>query len=294
MAPACPLKVIIMMKTQPRTTKILVGALCAWLLTAPGLPSAAQTGRHAQSVLTLDHLKNGSYLIPDLSCGFTVVQLQNGQGDSDGVKAVFGQAVFGYLGGHKQPAAAVHLAYFTQELGWLEEIVFVKPENGKLLQVAEYNLDDRQELKDMSIANGKLELETQTVKDHKRQFTRIAMAQSKQGCLLQVSQFERDQTGKLSARADLAPYLTCVEDRICRCWSPLNKDRGEHVQVAFTIKPSGEVSDIRVNTSSEVESADAAATEAILQAAPFPPLPEKSDRPLSVCLDFQAGVTIKQ
>ena len=90
----------------------------------PCLPSLADTPHQTKTILTFEHLRNGSYQIPDLACGYTTVKLQNGKGETDGVKVVLGRAAFGYLALNKQHVAALHLAYFTDELGWLQEIVF--------------------------------------------------------------------------------------------------------------------------------------------------------------------------
>jgi len=253
--------------------------------------SRAPLQKRVASALTLDHLKNGSYLIPDLACGYTPVDLKDGHGEHDGVEVVFGRAVFGNLAGEKQPTAIVHLAYCTPELGWLQQLVFVKENNGKLVQIAEYSLDDRDQLQGISIEKGQVVVETTGHGMADSKLTCIKVAQSKQGCLLEVSEWGEDGPAQASAPAELAPYLSKVEERVGNTWSPLSKDRGEHVVVAFKIQPSGEVADVHVSTSSEVASADQAAVEAVAQAGPFPPFCDKE--PIAVGLEFQAGVNLE-
>src|SRR5215469_13046246 len=124
------------------------------LIMTLGLADNRALAAPQQRILTLHNLKNGTYLVPDLACGYTRVTLTDGKGETDGVKVVFGQAVFGTLSSSKNPMAVVHVAYHTDELGWLQELVFMQVQGHKLTQVAEYVLDDSCTLSQLNIKNG--------------------------------------------------------------------------------------------------------------------------------------------
>jgi TonB family protein len=253
------------------------------------------------TALTLDHLKNASYQIPDLCCGYKNIKLKNGTGTKDGVTVVFGRAVFGKLGSIKGTSAVVHVAYHDESLGWLQQLIFIEAKNNKLLQIAEYGLDEGEDIKSMKITQGETVIESQLPipasagkTSQLQKITRIRVDQSRNGCVLKASEWQRDiTTAQLKPFQDIRPYLYTVEDRIGKNWSPTQKDRGEHVVVSFKIKPSGALDDLHVANSSDVATADKAALEAVANAAPFPPVPSSAGDALEVCFEFQAGVNLQ-
>jgi TonB family protein len=275
----------------------LLAALAVCIGLSFGISCPQAPAHPQQRTLTLDHLKNGSYLIPDLACGYTEVKLKSGQGENAGIKVVFGQAVFGSLANDKSLTAVVHLAYHTNELGWLQQLAFVQAKGNKLLQVADYILDDRCTLKSLYIKQGNVWVETATndspQKVAEMKLTKIHLSSSKEGCLLEACDFAIDRvSGKLVQAPNMAPYICSVESRVSRQWHPSRVDRGEHVMVTFKIRPTGQIEDLTLQDSSELQSANVAALKAVEEAAPFPPLP--AGEPLSMCLDFQANVSVKQ
>lgn len=285
------------MNTIKKDSIILFAVLCSFTFASVSCPPALAAPKEA--VLTLNHLKNGNYLVPDLACGYTPVQLKNGQGEADGIKVVFGQAIFGDLTGAKKTTAVVHLAYHTQELGWLQQLAFIQKNDNKLVQVADYILDDRCRLISLSVKNADVWVETTQPDDagngETRKLTRIHLSPAKTGCLLEACEFTTDaSSGKLVPAQNLAPYISTVETRVGRLWRPTSVDRGEHVMVAFKIKPSGDIGDLTLSNSSEIQSANLAALKAVEEAAPFPPLPGGSEAALPICLDFQSNVSVKQ
>lgn len=259
----------------------------------------------AKNIMTLEHLKNACYQVPDLACGYREVQLKDGRGTTGDERAVFGRATFGKINGFEGTAAAVHIAYENQSLGWSQEIVFITQKGGQLLQVAEYNLDDSEQLTGIEIKDGEVIVDTKLPANQSaeakgeqlaqiQKVTKFRLSQSSTGCMVEASEWQRvPGSNQLKAYVDLAPYLSTVEDRVSECWSPTQKDRGEHVVVTFKIKPSGDVADVQLSGSSEVATADAAALEAVQNAAPFPPLPQGNDQSIEVCFDFQANVSAR-
>ena len=259
------------------------------IATQPTAPRQTQ-----ETVLSLNHLKNGSYQVSDSACGYTTVRLANGKGEADGIEVVFGRAQFGQLRSGRA-GAVVHLAYKSDTFGWLQEVVFIEVQNNELVQVAEHNLDDRDELKSIDIKRGEITLETaspDSINHEQHKVTKIKLAEGQGGsCTLQSSEWLQDRsTNQLKPYVDLAPYLSTVEERIGKCWAPTCKDRSEHVVVSFKIRESGTVEDIQLNNSSEVATADLSAIQAIENAAPFAPLPPGTDGDVGVCFDFQAEV----
>jgi TonB family protein len=284
-------------KSNKNISLMVIAFSACSLLTAPGsLAATKSSGAIQHNVLTLEHLKNASYQIPDLACGYTTVKLNDGSGEQDGIKAVFGRATFGDI--NKKPTAVVHLAYHTDELGWLQQLVLIQADGGKLLQVAEYGLDDREQVKDISFRNGEIFVESSAKNapaGTADRLTRMRLSSTAEGCMLQASEWDYEPvTRRLIPHTELMPYLSQVEDRIGKCWSPTQKDRSEHVTVTFKIEPMGNIKDVHVSSSSEVSTADEAAVQAVQQAAPFPPLPAAAKDPLNVCFEFQAGVNLRQ
>jgi hypothetical protein len=170
-----------------QTRKINSTSFAASLLIAIAslaLPAGAQE----TAGLTLDNLKNGSYQIPDSACGYKVVKLHNGKGTAQDVNVVFGRASFGKLTNKKEPGAVVHLAYKDQMFGWMQQVVFLVERNGKVLQIAELGLDERDQLKAIEFREGDALIET-TIPDVRsgkvyRKCIKAELTESKDGCEL--------------------------------------------------------------------------------------------------------------
>lgn len=140
------------------------------------------------SALTLDHLKNGSYQIPNNACGYTVVKLHNGKGSTQDVEVVFGRASFGKLTNKKESGAVVHLAYKDPMFGWMQQVVFLVERQGKVLQIAELGLDERDQLKSVEFRDGDALIET-TVPDIAsgkvyKKCIKAELTERKEGCEL--------------------------------------------------------------------------------------------------------------
>jgi TonB family protein len=298
-APHFHAQVIVMnflVKNAKQTLPALLLALSFATAQAPALAAAAVHKASQPAVMTLEHLKNSCYQIPDLACGYKTVQLKNGIGYKDGIQVVFGTAVFGQLNKLQGTCAVVHIAYHDDSLGWLQQLIFVEQQNGKLVQIAEYNLEDQEVLQNLRILNGEAIANT-TMRDPSVQnesatidkITRMRLSPSNQGYMLTASEWQKDKTtSQLKPFVDIRPYMYMVEDRIGKHWAPSQTDRGEQVVVTFKIKPSGDIEDVRIANSSEVATADQAALEAVAHAAPFPAPP--STQPLDLCFAFQVGV----
>jgi protein TonB len=76
---------------------------------------------------------------------------------------------------------------------------------------------------------------------------------------------------------DLGPYLVYLKERILKFWRTPGgaKDLKGHVDMAFTVKRDGKVSNIQVMSSSGYTLLDQGVMAAINRAAPFRPIPEK-------------------
>ena len=72
---------------------------------------------------------------------------------------------------------------------------------------------------------------------------------------------------------DFGPYISELQRRIKRNWSPPSDNRNKRVVAIFTIARDGRLVGIRIQQSSGVQSADDAAMAAIRASAPFNPLP---------------------
>lgn len=144
------------------TRKRVTFAAVALIAVTTWLPAAAPAQESA--ALTLENLKNGSYQIPNSACGYTIVKLHNGKGTSEDGDVVFGRAAFGKLTDKKEPGAVVHLAYKDQMFGWMQQVVFLVERKGKVLQIAELGLDERDQLKNIEFRDGEALIET-TVPD---------------------------------------------------------------------------------------------------------------------------------
>ena len=72
---------------------------------------------------------------------------------------------------------------------------------------------------------------------------------------------------------DFGPYMADLQRRIKRAWFPPRGQENRRVVVVFKIHKEGELSNLRLVTSSGTASADKAAMSAVENAAPFRPCP---------------------
>jgi len=84
-------------------------------------------------------------------------------------------------------------------------------------------------------------------------------------------------------------YLASVQQKIWMIWNQqIKTGYTQSVGVTFTIQPSGEVTDVRVSDVSGVSLLDLAAQRAVLNAAPFGPLPrEYGQKPFTIRAIFK-------
>lgn len=284
------------------TLMTMAGALVFNLL---GVAAEAKSTTSAdRQPMTLAHLKNGSFQIPDLACGYKVVKLTDGAFDKDGTEVVLGRVCFGDINQDKKLDAAVHIASSVGGLGWTEQILFIVQDKGKLLQVADYVLNDAEEFKDMEVKNGEVQLRSMapqvvaaadaaTAGGTSRQVEKLAkikLTKSGQSYTLRASEWQIDlASGQMKPYTNLSNYICSLEDRIGSRWQPTARDKAESVSVTFKILRNGNIADLSVSESSEIPSADSAALQAVAQAAPFAPLPADSQS-IKVSLEFQGGV----
>lgn len=144
------------MNTSTTRKRALLGTLAAIIVAT----TFATTSAFAKPALTLENIKNGSYQIPNSACGYTVVQLHAGKGANQDVDVVFGRVTFGKLTNKQEPGAVVHLAYKDDMFGWQQQVVFLVERNGKVLQIGELGLDEREQLKGVELRDGVALIET--------------------------------------------------------------------------------------------------------------------------------------
>jgi hypothetical protein len=185
-----PLTLVVEEDTMNATRKTATTFAAIALLTAALFaPSAnAQTAG-----LTLENLKNGSYQIPNSACGYTVVKLHEGKGTAQDVQVIFGRATFGKLTNKSEPGAVIHLAYKDQMFGWMQQIVFVVERKGKVLQIAELGLDEREQLKNIEFREGDALIETacpdaSSGKIYKK-CVKAELVERKEGCVLTATKY---------------------------------------------------------------------------------------------------------
>ena len=269
------------------------------------LASAEAKPARTDQPMTLAHLKNGSFEIPDLACGYKVVKLTNGEFDQDGTQVVLGRVCFADINQDKKLDAVVHIASSVGGMGWTEQLAFIIEDKGKLLQVADYTLADNEEFKDVQVKNGAVHLRSlapQVVTGQDiaeagnrnsqqiEKLAKIKLSKSGQSYTLRATEWQMDLTsGELKPYTNMSNYILSVEDRIGSRWQPTARDKAESVSVTFKILRNGDIADLSVSESSEIPSADSAALQAVAQAAPFAPLPAENQS-IKVSLEFQGGV----
>lgn len=86
------------------------------------------------------------------------------------------------------------------------------------------------------------------------------------------------------ADVDFGPYMADLQRRIKRAWFPPKGNESKRVKVVFKVHRDGQMTNLRMVTSSGLTIADAAALKAVENAAPFRPLP--SGAPDDVDIEF--------
>src|SRR5262249_2253856 len=144
-------------------------------------------------------LRNGSYQITDLGCGFEEVRLVNGKGKSGDCEVLLGRIVFGDFDGDGKADAIAHAAFRFAGGPWMQELIFVEDGGNKLMQLAEYSLDDKEELKSIDIKDKRVTIES-TVADATHpgtkinKVTRIKVSHDRSGqTTLKASEFQLDK-----------------------------------------------------------------------------------------------------
>lgn len=93
-----------------------------------------------------------------------------------------------------------------------------------------------------------------------------------------------------NADVDFGPYMADLQRRIKRAWFPPRGQESRRVVVIFKVHSQGELSDLRIDKSSGVATADQAALEAVRNAAPFRPLPNGAPSVVDIQFTFDYNV----
>lgn len=96
-----------------------------------------------------------------------------------------------------------------------------------------------------------------------------------------------------TADLDFGPYMADLQRRIKRAWFPPRGNETRKVTVIFKVHADGKVSDIKLDKSSGVEPADAAALSAITNASPFRMLPAGAPKVVDIQFTFDYNVFSK-
>lgn len=89
---------------------------------------------------------------------------------------------------------------------------------------------------------------------------------------------------------DFGPYMADLQRRIKKAWFPPRGQESRRVVVIFKIHSMGELSDLRIDRSSGVASADQAALTAVQNAAPFRQLPAGAPSVVDIQFTFDYNV----
>jgi len=87
-------------------------------------------------------------------------------------------------------------------------------------------------------------------------------------------------------RTDFGPYMRDLQRRIQAAWFPPNDHKSKRVEVQFKVDRSGEVVDEKISKSCGIAAADKAALQAIVDAAPFQPLPAGANEIVDIQFTF--------
>ena len=92
------------------------------------------------------------------------------------------------------------------------------------------------------------------------------------------------------ADVDFGPYMADLQRRIKRAWFPPRGQESRRVKVIFQVHSQGELSNLRLEKSSQVAIADQAALAAVSNAAPFRPLPAGAPAVVDIEFTFDYNV----
>lgn len=100
-----------------------------------------------------------------------------------------------------------------------------------------------------------------------------------------VGQAQTDKSQPNSTAIDFKPYMAELSRKIKKNWSPPARQEQTQVSVNFILMPDGAIGNLRI-TKHGSPSADQAARQAILRAAPFAHLPQGCNVPKQIDYDF--------
>lgn len=95
---------------------------------------------------------------------------------------------------------------------------------------------------------------------------------------------------KASADVDFGPYMADMQRRVKRCWFPPRGEESKRVVLSWKIDSDGKVTGVKVEKSSGVKIADAAAVRAVNEAAPMRPLPVGAPPSVDIQFTFDYNV----
>lgn len=277
----------------------MLGCAASFALNAPPV-AAADTGARL-----LSRLNEGIYEVPDFSCGYRHLQFTKGVARDHGEVITIEKAVIADLNGDGTKDAALHLSFSLGGRRMFNHLLVVVQEKNKLVQAADYSLEDYEDVKNVLVDNkGVISVDSMVahgadgaVQPARHKVTKLRLMPDREsGCKLLASEWEVEpKTNRMLPFKDLAPYLFQVQDRISSHWNSEYKDApgGDRVVVGFKIDDRGQVSDVRLDKSSEDATTDEAALQAVHASAPFPPLPQGVAHGLDVQFEFQYSVVCK-
>ena len=90
----------------------------------------------------------------------------------------------------------------------------------------------------------------------------------------------------------MGPYMSELQRRIKKAWFPPKGNETKRVVVSFHVKKNGTLrgNDVKIERSSGVNIADEAAEDAVINAAPFPPLPAGAGDEIDIKFTFDYNV----
>lgn len=100
-----------------------------------------------------------------------------------------------------------------------------------------------------------------------------------------VAKRMHSENAPATAAVDFKPYMAALSKKIKQNWSPPARQEKTEVSVNFILMPDGAIGNLRI-TKHGSPSADEAARQAILRAAPFAHLPQGCNVPKQIDYDF--------
>jgi len=100
-----------------------------------------------------------------------------------------------------------------------------------------------------------------------------------------VAKRMHSENSPAAATVDFKPYMAALSKKIKQNWSPPARQEKTEVSVNFILMPDGAIGNLRI-TKHGSPSADEAARQAILRAAPFAHLPQGCNVPKQIDYDF--------